>query len=359
MSLLAALWRRLVFNWHLKLAATLVAIVLWVYVLNQIDPVGTTVANLPVQAANVPQGLQLLAITPPTVSLKLRGRSSLLRMALRTMAVWVDCKDRPVGDSDLPVAIVNRPPTVGITDAAPAVVHVRLDLSVSAQRRVTVEPNGLPAEGYQAATAKADPSQATVRGPAGLVQRVARVVAPINIDSLSSSADRLVRAEARDDSGSLVPRVTIEPAQLHVVVPIRAVNTRVVPVYPVLSDPPAGFRLARIGVRPSVVIITGPPELLREVNAIRTELLDISSLRASGSESIPLAPPAGCHVVGTLPAEVSIVVEPLEKALLPTLPVPPSQTSPAAPRPSVPSPSKTPNTPAPAQAPNPSRGGHR
>jgi YbbR domain-containing protein len=330
-----------------------VAIVLWVYVLNQIDPVGVTAATFPVQAFNVPQGLELLDTQPATVTVRLRGRSSLLRTALRTMSVWVNCQDRPVGESDLQFKIVNRPPTVAVAVTAPdpALVHVLLDLSVSAQRRVTVEPTGLPAEGYQAAAPTADPAEATIRGPAALVQRVARVVAPVNIDGLSTAADRDVHVEARDDNGAVVPRVSIEPDHVHVNLPLRAVNVRVVPVYPTLSDPAAGYRLVKLSVRPSVVIVSGPPALLHQLNAVRTEMFDISSLHGSGRESVPIDPPDGCHVVGTLPAEISITVEPLEKSPAPEVQAAPSTTPPSTPQPKAPTSSEAPTTPAPAPAP--------
>ncbi len=359
MALLAALWRRLVINWHLKLAAILVAVVLWVYVLNQLDPVAERSASFPVQAYNVPQGLELLETKPANVTLKLRGRLSLLGRAVRSMSVWVDCKDRPVGESDVRVAPpAKRPPAVTVTETSPAVVRVRLDLAVSAQRRVTVKPIGLPAEGYQAYAPKADPAEATVHGPAGLVQRVARVVALVNIDSLSVPADRQVRVEPRDDTGAVVPRVTIEPALVHVVVPIGAVNVRVLPVYPRLSDPPEGYRLARIGVRPPLVILSGPPDLLRQLNAVQTELLDISSLRGSGNETIPLAPPAGCHIVGGLSADVNITVQPLAEVPTPESRGEPSPTPPQPSQPSVPPPPAAEKTPAPARSPAPPRGGN-
>jgi YbbR domain-containing protein len=313
MALLANLWQRLVNNWHLKLAAILVAVFLWVYVLNQLDPVGERTANIPVRADNVPQGLELLQVQPETVAVKMRGRSSLLRAALRSLAVSVDVQNRPVGESQVPVAVTGRPPTVDITELTPPTVRVRLDLSVSAPRRVTVEATGLPAEGYQAGVPSASPGNATIHGPAGMVQRVARVVAPVDIGALNASADRDVKVEARDGAGAVVPRVAIDPDRVHVTVPIRAVNVRALPIWPDLGDPPAGYRLARVAVRPSVVILSGPPDRLRAITTVSTQFFDLSSLRGAGTETVPLVVPPGLHVVGPASAEVRVTVEPLPK----------------------------------------------
>lgn len=330
MRLLAALWRRLVVNWPIKLAAILVALVLWVYVLNQLDPIGERNVSLQVTAINVPQGLELLDIQPDTISVKLRGRQSLLHTAVRTLTAVVDCKGREVGESSLEPHVENSPPGVQPEDLAPPTVHVRLDLSVSAERRVTIRLIGLPAEGYQTGPPRVDPVVGTVRGPAGLVQRVARIVAPVSIDGLSTSLDRQIQAEARDDAGAVVPRVTVDPKDVHVVIPIQAVNVRVIPVYPKLSAPAAGYRIVRVGVRPAVVVLQGPLRRLRSVDTVSTEPLDISSLRGSATEPVQLLVPAGCHLVGVVSAEVTVTVEPLPTPPRPARIVPPPVGAPPA-----------------------------
>jgi YbbR domain-containing protein len=299
---------RLLHQWPLKVTAIFISAALWVYVLNQQNPVITRDFSLPVSAVNPPKHLELLALEPEKISVTLRGRASLLDRPIPSLQLRADLSAGQVGAQDVPVQVIGCPPGIEVVALSHDYVKVRLDLSVSARRPVIVETPGLPAEGYRAHPAKADPDSVSVIGPASMIQRVAKVVATLDISGLSASARQLVTVQPRDEVGLTVPRVRVQPEQVQVLVPIRPVDVKLLPIWPDLTDAAPGYRLEHLSVRPPSVVVSASPHVLRALQTVRTDLIDIRDLRGSGIFSVRLRVPNGVTILGPASAQVNITV---------------------------------------------------
>ncbi len=307
-ALPADLILRLAYQWPLKVTALLIATTLWVYVLNQQNPIVTREFAIPVQAVNLPKDVELLSITPDKVDVTLRGRASLLSRSPAPVLVRTDLSGGSVGGQDVPVQVASRPPGIDVVSLGREYVRVRLDLSVSTSRAVIVETPGLTAEGYRAYAASTQPATVSVVGPTSMVQRVAKVVAILDISGLSASVSQLVKVEPRDEVGLAVPGVRVEPDTVRVVVPIRPVNTKLLPIWPDVGGPPAGYRVRRLSVRPTCVVVSASPEVLRGLQTVRTEPIDIRDLRGTRAFSVRLRVPNGVSILGPASAQVTVGV---------------------------------------------------
>ncbi len=305
------LLRRITHQWPAKLASVAVAVVLWVYVLNQQDPVTTREIVVNIEPQNIPEGMELLTVDPPQIRLILRGRRSMLERAEDDIRARVDLSKATVGGQEVSVRVVARPPGVEIVRMSRTKVRVVLDTSVAAKRPVIVETRGLPAEGYRALAPSCEPATVTVRGPASLVERVARVVATIDISGVSTTVSQQVKVEPRDEAGLAVSNVRVEPDRVQVVVPLRRVNVKVVPVWPSLTPPAPGYRVSSVAVRPAAVVLSGAPAVLSKIRYISTDTIDIGGLRRGATFSVRLRVPNAVTVVGAASAQVRVTVEPL------------------------------------------------
>ena len=300
--MLRALRRMITFEWPLKLLSMVVAAALWVYVINERDPLIIKAVRAEVRTVNVPEGLVVLSTNPSTVEVKLRGRRSALENAGKLVRVQGDLSGLSVGTHEVPVTVTRYPPGTEVVGGGEAYVQVKLDRETKARRPVIVEVRGLPAEGFQARAATAEPGTVEIRGAASLLKRVAKVAATIDISGMSASVHQVVPVEARDEANLVVEGIEIDPPQVTVDVPITRVNVKTVPVWPRLSDPAPGFRVAAVAVRPPTVVVGGAPPRLARLATIRTETLDISALTGTGTYNARLELPSGVRVLG--PASV-------------------------------------------------------
>lgn len=299
---------RMTYQWPLKLTALVVAGALWVYVLNQQDPVEERRVDISVTAVNTPKGQQAVEVRPNRVRVTIRGRRSQLEQASTTMHAAVDLSGLDQGEQQIPVEIMGVPPGVELLQVNEQYASVKLEPAISKTLSIQVEVEGIPAEKYQASAPSVSPRKVTVTGPASAVRKVVRVVAVVDVTERSESFTEIVQLEARDKTGLPVSNVSIEPQEAEVTVPIRRVSAKAVPVWPDLSDPAPGYRVERLAVRPPVVTVSARPEVLDGIRWIRTERIEIGEVRRSATFSVRLLVPRAGVTLGRATAQVTVTV---------------------------------------------------
>lgn len=306
-----SLRQRLQHNLSLKILALAFALLIWGLVRNQADPPLLRHRILAVEVVGVPEHLAVAAITPGQVALTLYGRSSLLAQLDRgDFRVVARVTETNVRTTRVQVEPENLPPGIEIRDLSPLSVRVELDAEVSASRPVFVEVRGNPAEGYTAAEPQVRPNEVTISGPSRQVEKVGRVVAEVDLSGRSTAEPITIPVLARDTAGLLVPGIQITPDQVAVTVPLRRVDSRTVPVAPVLSEVPRGFEIQSVSVRPVVVTVTGAARLLAEVATVQTAPINMTGSAGRTSYTVPLRLPTGVQTS----SDSVVVIITLERA---------------------------------------------
>lgn len=335
-------WHAIGFEWPLKLLALVGAAVIWFNVRNIQDPLVVQSVSLAVRPTSAPASVEFLDSSPSEVVVTLRGRRSVIERAKRTMAAYVDLAGQSVGSHDLPVQLAGKPKGVQVVEMSQQRVRVRLDATAEAERPVSVQTPGVPADGCETGRAWADPPAVHLAGPSSAVERVARVVAVLDISGLSTTTTREVKVQPRDASGLPVSGVRVEPEKVQVTVPIQRVAARALPIWPDITNPPSGYQIVHVTVRPATALVTGPRTLLATARAVSTTTVDISSLRDTGSYAVKLVPPRGLTIVGATSAVVKVTVAALSANRPTARPLPtPGSTGTALPEETQPLPSGT------------------
>ena len=298
-------------NWPLKLTAVGLAVMLWAVVLVKTDPWTVQRFEATVQTRNVPEGLQVMSISPPKVTVALAGRRRTVeRVARDSLRAYAGLRGRDVGEHEVAVILEpgELPRGVEVLSPSTYTVTIALDKTDQQTRAVLVEPRGRTAPGFQASRGRPRPNEVTISGPRTLVQAVASVVAVVDYSGIQTTRKFMPRLEARDARGMPVQGVAIDPPAAEVEVAVEAVNIKTVPVRPNLSAP-RGRLVASVEVSPVVVTITGKPETLRAIEFISTELV-----RVEGDAVLPnveLHLPEGVSVVGDQPSvRVAVTLQP-------------------------------------------------
>ncbi|NPV49385.1 MAG: hypothetical protein HPY69_20765 [Armatimonadetes bacterium] len=304
-------WGRLRNNLGLKLLSLLSALVIWGTVQTQTDPVVTRRKTLKVVPVGVPKNLAPVSIEPPEVTLTLVGRSSAFdRLAAHNPRLIADLSQATVGPYNAVLQPDDLPTGLQIREMPRSTALIELDEVATASKPVYVELRGRPAQGFAVNSWQVRPNEVTVRGPSSLLLRVDRVVAEVDVSGRSTTLSATVTAGVRDAANVLLTGVTVEPATVTVTVFLRQVNTKTVPVVPILTGSAPGLEISSVVVNPSVVTLEGPAAVLSGVDSVQTSPLDLRQVSGRGTLSAVLRVPPGCSVLGASSVRVTITVRP-------------------------------------------------
>ena len=165
-------------DWSLKLLSLAIAIILWLLVTGQNQPV---TAHVNVQLNFIrPQSLEISNDPPRTVDVMLTGsRSKLDDLTTLDLVATVDISDQRAGERVLRLADkaqITLPQGIKVDGFQPSAIPVRLEEIV--ERQVAIEPKleGRPADGYEVYALYPAKGSITVRGPASRVNALQKVM---------------------------------------------------------------------------------------------------------------------------------------------------------------------------------------
>lgn len=164
-------------DWSLKLLSLAIAVVLWLLVTGQNEPV---TAHLNVQLNFIrPQSLEISNDPPRTVDVMLTGsRNKLDDLTSLDLVATVDLADQRAGERVLRLtdkALITLPQGIKIDGFQPSAIAIRLEEVV--ERQVNVEPKleGKPEDGFEVYSVYPNKGSIAVRGPASRVNALQKV----------------------------------------------------------------------------------------------------------------------------------------------------------------------------------------
>lgn len=164
-------------DWSLKLLSLAIAIILWLLVTGQNQPV---TAHVNVQLNFIrPQSLEISNDPPRTVDVMLTGsRNKLDDLTSLDLVATVDISDQRAGERVLRLADkaqITLPQGIKVDAFQPSAIPIRLEEIVD--RQIAVEPKleGKPADGFEVYSVYPNKGSVSVRGPASRVNALQKV----------------------------------------------------------------------------------------------------------------------------------------------------------------------------------------
>ena len=164
-------------DWSLKLLSLAIALVLWLLVTGQNQPV-TAHVNVPLNFIR-PPSLEISNDPPRTVDVMLTGsRNKLDDLTSLDLVVTVDISDQRAGERVLRLADkaqISLPQGVKVDGFQPSAIPVRLETIT--ERQVAIDPKleGKPADGYEVYSVRPSKESVMLRGPESRVAALQRV----------------------------------------------------------------------------------------------------------------------------------------------------------------------------------------
>lgn len=164
-------------DWSLKLLSLAIAIVLWLLVTGQNQPV---TAHVNVQLNFIrPQSLEISNDPPRTVDVMLTGsRNKLDDLTSLDLVATVDISDQRSGERVLRLAdkaVITLPQGIKVDGFQPSAIPIRLEEIVERQIPVEAKLEGKPDEGFEVYSATPNKTSVSVRGPASRVNALQKI----------------------------------------------------------------------------------------------------------------------------------------------------------------------------------------
>lgn len=310
------LGRLLFHNWPLKLAAIILATMLYAGLVVsqsvqeynggvQIDP-----RNVPTTArigANLPQVSRIRYVALGDASARASADSFVATIDLADV-------DPAGGATFVSIRVESVDPRFTVVDFEPRRISVSLDpLKARANIPVRVIPGSTP-EDLDVRPAVVTPATVSVTGPASVVDRVTEVHANVVIETNGLDIDRDVDLIPVDALGDRVTPVDVEPATAHVRIAIFSnLRSRPLPVTPALSGVPAdGYRIESVTVDPLLVSVEGEADAILGLSEAATEAVQVSGATQDVVSDVALLLPEGVVPAGgDITVRVTVTIAPI------------------------------------------------
>jgi len=296
-------------NWRksaIRVLSVLMAILLWVYVNNEQNPVNEQLISVPLHDTGRPESYAV-GDMPSAVSVRYQvSRGRLTGLSESDFKATVDLSGVTEGEQSLPVEVV-PPNGVQITQVSPSMVKIYVDRIVERQIPVVAAMKGGAAAGYSAMEPLVQPAVVTARGPGRILESINQFVITMDI----TAATGLIEKELPVSSGS--KQVQVNPKLVKVTVPITPLPSKIVNVKPALSGSPAdGYEAGEVAVQPGGVRIAAPSGILNGIDWLPTEPVDISGTKQDVNTVAKLVLPSGVSLVTPENVSVSVQIKPVK-----------------------------------------------
>jgi YbbR domain-containing protein len=289
----------------LRILSVLLALLLWLYVNNEQNPVHSQLLTVTLQQRGLPQNMSVSGSIPQSVSIRVQGtRSQLATLTAADFEAVLDLTGLGEGEHSVQVR-VGSPPGLQV-QANPNRVAIALESIVEQQVPVTVALNGSPLKGFYVLAPVAAPQVATVKGPRSRVGAITQLGVAVDVEGVNSNIEKTLPLPAQ--SG-----VSISPASVRVTVPVTQLPAKTVPVRTgVTGTPMPGYEVIAIMASPAEVQVTAPPEVLAGIKWLEAEKVNINGAAGDVQVSTAVTPPANAVEVKPSVVETTVRLQKIE-----------------------------------------------
>ena len=264
-----------------RVICLLVACGLWVYVMTDQNPIVERNVEVRLQQMNLSSNMMVFN-APNKVMVKVRGTRTKVSDNLENrITASLNLKSVTEGQQTVPVKVSFA--SGDVVQVVPSEVSVYVDTVSEKKVPVITRIVGAVSNDLTIGHSTITPAQVTLRGATHRIDKVNKVVAPIDVTDHSGDFQAESELVAVSDDGYDIPNMKIIPERVMVHATMVSQMLSVdIPVQLVVSgELPKGVTVTKTEILPEKVRITAPPSLLKELKAINTKPVDVSKLAGS------------------------------------------------------------------------------
>lgn len=303
-------------NTFLKVLSVILAIVMWVYVVEVTNPMKPqTFSDIPVQLLNeeslAARGLALSGEAYYTVDVKVEAkRADLAKISAGDIIANADLFGYSMGKNYIPVT-VTAPDGIKITGVDPIKINVVIEELVEVAKPIQVTFVGPFEENVEAGQVTTRPEEILVSGAKSEVSAVAYVKAEVNTSKLTAEGTTVqAKAVAVNSAGDVVQNVRLSSSYIEV--SARLSQVKAVPLsVDILGEVAPIYEVTSLDI-PEKVKIKGSKEALAGITGLTAAAVDISSVSSTSKLPLSIVLPAGVEFAsGYENLSVGITIKPV------------------------------------------------
>lgn len=294
-------------NRMLKLIALAIAIVLWLYVGTQQDPLAQHTYEVQLEMENLPVD-KTASLSEETVKVRVMGRQDRLNaLSGSDFKASVDLSDVEEGEHALPVQ-VTLPNEVYFARTNPSMVNVQVDALQGSEMSVDINTTGTLPDGVTLEDMSVEPQKVFVTSDdTALLAEVDSVGVSVDLASVYDDSKQNVDVQFYDIAGNPISdeRLQALPAQVSLAIRTSQSDTeKTVPIQAnLVGQLPQGVQIESVSIQPETATVSGAPEDLAAIDSVRTAAIDLSQISQTTTLSVALESDAV-----TTPESVSVTL---------------------------------------------------
>ena len=323
--MLKTLGKKLMNNFGLKLLAILLAIVLWMVVINIDDPVVRKTMTLSVTMKNQDY------ITEMGKYMDILGDSNTVTFTYTTKrGIWenisstdfsatadlkkIEAKDNGTYSVPVIVSAIRNASQITI-ESKQLYLEVTLEDLGKKQFQIKANTSGTVADGCALGNVTIDNANVVqVSGPVSLVNAIDSVVATVNVDGMSADITDNVVPVFYDVNGEVIDTTKLEKSIDTVNITAQILNTKDIPLeLSYMGEPEAGYCLTEVLSNPKTVRVKGTAATLNTLDrvVVPAEVLDLTGVTSDVEKTIDISTylPEGVSLVISSDAKVNITAK--------------------------------------------------
>lgn len=301
-------------NLPAKIVSIVFAIILWFTAIGEQNPETVrSYGEIPVRIQNESQlngrGLSLVYDIEEPITIRLRGRArDLYRIEDDKIKGYIDLADidKP-GEQKVPIDIEGIP--MGIRLEKQPERTILVDRITSKQVPVEVDIKGKVATDYQMQPYTLKPDKVAVSGPETLVDKVVRGKVSLDLKQSKSTVEQSLSIKLLDENDQFIESKFLSLYQDFAIVTVPIYPTKDLPIKAAISGKPAeGYEVEEVEVQPKDITVSGSEKLLKDMDSISTELIDINGIKADVKRTVKLQKYDDIYLDPAQPSEASVVI---------------------------------------------------
>ena len=295
--------KRITKNLTLKILAFLIAVFLWLIVVNIDDPVDDkTFSNIPVQVTHeevITDNNNTYQIVDNTQEVNVTvtaQRSVLDKIKAEDIQATADMKELTLRTQvPIEITIKGYAGKYEKATANPRNLQIQIDEEAINNFPITPTTTGTVRGGYEVGALKAVPEKVTLRGPKRIINSIAKVTAEADVSGLSEDETVEAKLVLYDANNNVIDQTLLANnlGKEGVSVEVELLQVKSVPIEVDTSDVSAaeGYKLGKITVEPQEVEITGDKTTLAGVSkiSIPASALQLDNLTQKTDKTIDIS----------------------------------------------------------------------
>lgn len=275
-------------KWVVRIFAFLTACALWLYVMNEQNPVTERSFTVTLSKTNLAENM-VVNNMPETVNVKIKGSRKIVSSAReKDIMAYVDFTNAAKGRHGFDITAKS---TVGdVVEVSPKTVF--LDIDTISERTMDVEARimGIPGSDVTVGKLEIDPVKVTVTGASNRLANAFKVIALVDITGKEKNFEDYANLTPVAVDGSEMYDLNVQPNKVQVkALMLKQLATVELPVKPVMSGfLKKGYTVSVVKTLPEKVKLTAEPAILAGVTEIKTAPILLDNIEDDVEMQMPL-----------------------------------------------------------------------